>query len=141
MRHCEKRRSLVWGSVIAVERRVMQVCMLLSWLLKNSQANLGDPMGEPRRRKPVVSSAGMGGAEGLDLLGWREYFAMVLDIEAARVGSKWERVGSGERPEVEVSMRVFIGLTKQPSGLPSAVKWSQRNSRSSRETQAETSST
>ncbi len=77
----------------------------------------------------------------MDLLGWREYFAMVLDIEAARVGSKWERVGSGKRPEVEVSMRVFIGLTKQPSGVPSAVKWSQRNSRSSRGTQAETLST
>ena len=34
---------------------------------------------------------------------------MVLDIEAARVGSKVERVLSGERPDVEVSMCVFIG--------------------------------
>ncbi len=77
---------MVLGSVIAVERRVMQVCTLLSWPLKNSRANVGDPTGEPRRRKPVVISVAMGGAKGLDLLGWREYFAMVLDIEAAKVG-------------------------------------------------------
>ncbi len=107
---------------MAAERRVMQVWTSLSWALKNSQANVGDPTGEPRRRKPVVSSAGIGGAKGLNLLGWREYFVMVFDIEAARVGSKWERVLSGERPDVEVSMHVFMGLTKHPSGLPRVVK-------------------
>ena len=48
------------------------------------------------RQKPVVSSAGIGGAKWLDLLGWREYFTMVLDMEAGRVGSRLERVLSGE---------------------------------------------
>jgi len=42
---------------------------------------------------------------------------------------------------VEVNIRVFIGLMKHPSGLPRVLKWSQRNSRSARKTQAETSST
>ncbi len=58
--------------------------------------NVGDPTGEPRRRKPLVNSAGTGGAEWSDLLGWREYFAMVLDINVARVGSSLESVLSGE---------------------------------------------
>ncbi len=52
------------------------------------------------RQKPVVSSAGIGGAKWLDLLGWREYFMMVLDMEAGRVGSRLERVFSGEWPDV-----------------------------------------
>ncbi len=62
---------------------------------------MGDPTGEPRRWKPVVSSARIGGAKWSDLLGfWRDYFAMVLDMEAARVGSRLERVFSGEWPDV-----------------------------------------
>ena len=94
---------------------------------------MGDPTGEPRRQKPVVSSAGIGGAKWSDLLGWREYFTMVLDMEAVRVGSsRLERVLSGEWPDVEVNMRVFIGSTKHPSSLQRVLKWSQRNSRSSR---------
>ena len=81
----------------------------------------------------MVSSARIGGAKWSDLLGfWRDYFAMVLDMEAARVGSRLESVLSGEWPDVEVKIRVFIGLTKHPSGLPRMLKWSQRNSRSSR---------
>ena len=40
---------------------------------------------------------------------------MVLDMEAARVGSRLERVLSEEWPDVEVSMRVFIGLTNKTS--------------------------
>ena len=95
MRHCKKRRSLVCGSVMAAERRVMLVWTLLSLSMKNSR-NVGDPTGEPSRRKPVVSSAGIGGAEGSDWEGWREYFTMVLDMEAGRVGSRLERVLSGE---------------------------------------------
>ena len=62
-------------------------------------------------------------------------------MEALRVGSRLERVLSGEWADVEVSMRVFIGLTKHPSGLPRVLKLSQRNSRSSRGAQTETSST
>ena len=141
MRHCDKRRSLVCGSLLASERRVILVWTSLSCSLKNSQANVGDPTGEPRRRKPVVSSARIGGAKWSDLLGWREYFAMVLGMEASSVGSRLERVLSGEWPDVDINMRVFKVLTKHPSGLLRVLKWSQRNSRSSRGTQAETLST
>ena len=56
---------------------------------------MGDPTGEPRRWKSLVSSAGISGAKWLDLLVWREYLAMVLDIEAMRVGSRLESVLSG----------------------------------------------
>ena len=52
---------------------------------------MGDSTGEPRRWKPVVSSARISGAKWFDLLVFlREYFAMVLDMEAARV-----QVGEG----------------------------------------------
>ncbi len=85
-----------------------------------------------------MSSVGIGGAEGLDLFGCSEYFAMVLDIKDARVCSNWKSVLIGESPDVDVSMHVFIGLTKHPSVLPRLLKWSQRNSRSSWGTQAET---
>ena len=57
---------------------------------------MGDLTGEPRRRKPLVNSSGIGGAKWSVLLGWREYFAMVLDIDAARVGSSLESVLSGK---------------------------------------------
>ena len=61
MRHCKKRRSLVCWSVMAVDMVVMHVWMSISWVLKYSLAKAGEPTGEPRRRKPVVSSAGSGG--------------------------------------------------------------------------------
>jgi hypothetical protein len=51
-----------------------------------SRVNVGNTMGEPRRQKPVVSLVGIGGAEGSDLFGCSEYFAMVFDIKDARVG-------------------------------------------------------
>ncbi len=88
-----------------------------------------------------MSLAGIGGAEGSDLFGCSEHFAMVFDIKDARVGSNWESVLIGESPDVDVSMRVFIGLMKHPSGLPRLLKWLQRNSRSSWGTQMETLST
>jgi len=61
MMHCEKSRSLVCRSVMAVDMVVMHVWMSISWVLKDSLAKAGDPTGEPRRRKPVVSLAGSGG--------------------------------------------------------------------------------
>ncbi len=61
------RQSLVCGLVMAVDSSVIQFWTSLSWSLKKSRANVGDPTGEPRRQKPVVSSAGIGGAEGSDL--------------------------------------------------------------------------
>ena len=71
---------------------------------------------DPRRRKPVVSLAGVGGPRTSMSFSLVEYWEMVLVMEVASVGLMWKRSGKGEWPEVEVRMRVFIGLTKHPSG-------------------------
>ena len=110
-------------------------------MLKYSLANAGEPTGEPRRRKPVVSSAGRGGPSILTSFGLVEYLEMASEIVVASVGLMWWRSGIGEWPEVEVSIRVFIGFTKQPSGAPMVANRSHRNCRSLSGTQAETSST
>ena len=63
---------------------------------------------------------------------------MVLVIEVAREGSMMWIFGFGETPEVDIRMRVFVGLTK-PNGALILAKLSQRNCRSMRGgTQAET---
>ena len=97
--------------------------------------------GEPRRRNPVVSLAGRGGPRILMLFALVEYQERVLEIEVVSVGLSWKRSGSGEWPEVEVRMRVSIGLTKQSSGAPMVANRSQRNFRSASGMQVETSST
>ncbi len=70
-----------------------------------------------------------------------EYLETVSEIVLASVGLMWWRSGIGEWPEVEVSIQVFIGFTKQPSGAPMVANLSHRNCRSLSGTQAETSST
>ncbi len=62
-------------------------------------------------------------------------------MEVASVGLRWKRSGIGEWPEVEVRKRFVIGLTKHPRGAPMVANRSQRNCKSAREMQAETSST
>ncbi len=47
-----------------------------------------------------------------------EYWEIVSVMEVASIELRWKRFGIGEWPEVEVRMRVFIGLTKHPSGVP-----------------------
>ena len=74
MRHCKKSGSLVCGSVMAVDMVVMHVCMSTSWVLKYSRAKAGEPIGEPRRRKSVVSAVGRGGPK-ISML-----FALVVRI-------------------------------------------------------------
>ncbi len=61
-------------------------------------------------------------------------------MEVARVGLRWKRSGIGEWPEVEVRMRVFIGLTKHPSSAPMVANWLHRSCKSASGMQAETSS-
>jgi len=61
MRHWEKSRSLVCGSVIAVDMMAMQFWISASCVLKYSPVKAGDPTGDPRRWKPVVSWTGRGG--------------------------------------------------------------------------------
>ncbi len=63
----------------------------------------------------------------------------VMDV--AMVGSSSFRVGRGDDPDVEVSIRVFIGFTKHPSGRPRRSKFWHRNSMSSSGVQVETLST
>ena len=110
-------------------------------MLKYSLANAGEPTGEPRRRKPVVSSAGRGGPSISTSLGLVEYLEMASEIVVASLGFMWWRSGIGEWPEVEVRIRVFIGFTKHPSGAPMVANRLHKNCRSLSGTQAETSST
>lgn len=65
-----------------------------------------------------MSSTGRGGPLGSMLLGFVEYLFIVYWIEAANEGSRVVIAGRGERPEVDVRNRVFMGLRKQPSGVP-----------------------
>ena len=116
--------------------------MSTSWVLNYSRAKVGEPTGEPRRRKPVVSSAGSEGPRILMSFVLVEYLKMVSKIEVASVGLSWWRSGSGEEwPKVEVRIRVFIGLTKHPCGAPMVTNWLQRNFRAPRGTQREMPST
>ena len=116
MRHWEKSLSLVFWLVIAVDKMAMQFWISTSWVLKYSWAKAGDPTGDPRRRNSVVSLARRGGPRISMSFSLVEYWEMVLVMEVASVGLMWKRSGKGEWPEVEVRMRVFIGLTKHPSG-------------------------
>ncbi len=70
-----------------------------------------------------------------------EYWEIVSVVEVASIGLRWTRSGIGEWPEVKVRMRVFIGLTKFPSGVPMVANWLQRNCKSTSGMQAETLST
>ena len=62
-------------------------------------------------------------------------------MDVARCGLVRRSAGSGEWPEVDVRMRVFMGFTKHPRGAPIEAKLLHRKWRSSRGTQADTSST
>jgi hypothetical protein len=136
-----KSRSLVCGLVIAVDMIAIQFWISASWVMKYSWAKAGEPTGDPRRRKPVVSLAGRGEPRTSMSFGLVEYWEIVSAMEGASVGLRWKRSGIGEWPEVEVRMRVFIGLTKHPSGVPMVANWSQRNCKSASGTQTETLST
>jgi hypothetical protein len=131
----------VCGLVIAVDMMAIQLWISASWELKYSSAKAGEPTGNPRRRKLVVSLAGRGGTRTFMSFGLVEYWEIVSVIEVASVGLGWKRSGIGEMPEVEVRMCVFMGFTKHPRGAPMVETRSQRNCKSASETQAETLST
>jgi len=77
-----------------------------------------DPTGCPRRRKPVVSSTGRGGADLSVGCGRVENSAIVVEIDVARVGLTVRRRGSVDVPLQEVSILVLEGLTKHPREAP-----------------------
>ncbi len=141
MRHWANRRNFVCGSVIFVDISLMVSWTVVNCVSKYSLEKSGEPMGDPRRQNPVVSSTGRGGPLVLILLGFVEYCLIVLAMEVASEGLRVAMAGSGECPEVDVRILVFMGLTKQPNGAPMQLKLSHKNWRSSRGTQAETSST
>ena len=69
----------------------------------------GEPTGDPRRRKPMVSLAGRGGPRTSMSFGLVEYCKIVSVMEVASVGLRWKRSGIGEWPEVEIRMCVTLG--------------------------------
>ncbi len=115
------------GLVFVVDMMRIQFWIPASWVLKYSWAKAGEPTGDKRKWKPVVSLAGRAGPTTSMSFGLVEYWEIGSVMEMASVGLRWKRSGIGEWSEVEVRMRVFIGLTKHPSGAPVAVNWPQRN--------------
>ena len=86
MRHCEKKRSWVYSSLMEVVRDDM---FSSTFEMQNEKKVVGkeaEPTSWPRRRKPVVSLTGRGGANLLVGCGRVENLAIVAEIEVARVG-------------------------------------------------------
>jgi hypothetical protein len=119
MRHWENICSLVCGSDMAVVIREMHCWTWSSCLLKYCLAKLADLIGDPRRWHPVVSLMGIGGPVGVLLLGFVEYVLMVCSMLVVRVGLERQIPVRGDVLEVDVSILVYIGLTKHPSGKQS----------------------
>ena len=117
-------------SVMALDMVVMHDWMSTSWVLKYSLAKAGESMGEPGTKEvetnTIVSLAESGGPRISMSFVLVEYREMASEIKVASVGLSWWRSGSGEWPEVEMRMRVLIGLTKQPSGAPMVANWTAR---------------
>ena len=126
MRHCEKRRSWVCSSVMEVVSDEMLVFTVETQEEKKEVAKEAEPTGWPRRRKPVVSSTGRGGADLSVGCGRVENSAMVAEMDVARARLIVWRRGNVEDPSQEVSIRVLEGLTKQPREDPSVLRVVQR---------------
>jgi hypothetical protein len=99
--------------------------------------------GEPSNRgsKEAEASAEFdreGWAQDIYVIWYGRILEIVSVMEVASVGLRWRRSGIGEWPEVEVRMRVFIGLRKHPSGAPMVANQLQRNCKSTGGMQAET---
>ncbi len=105
--------------------------------MKYCLAKLADLIEEPRRRCELD---GEGGPVVVVLFGFIEYVLMVCLMLVARVGLVRQIVVMGDVPEVDVTILVFIGLTKHPSGEPNESNCSHRNCRSSSGVHADTSS-
>jgi len=132
MRHCENRRSWVCSSVMEAVSDEMLFFTVETQEEKKVVAKEAEPTGWPRRRKPVVSSTGRGGADLSVGCGRVENSAMVVEIDVARAGLIAWRRGNVDEPSQEVSIRVFEGLTKQPREEPSVLRVVQRKGKSGR---------
>ena len=88
------RSEFVCRSVIPMDIVAMHVWMSISWVFKYSLAKAGEPTGEPRRRKPVVSSTGRGGPIISTLFSLVECLEMASEIVVASVGLIWWKSGT-----------------------------------------------
>jgi hypothetical protein len=118
MMHWEKSLSFVCWSSIEVFSDVMHSLMLIMRAEKNVTAKTDEPTGCPRRRKPVVSSIGILGAELSVGCGLVNNWAIVLERDVANVGFCCMSSGKADEPLQEVRICVFQGLTKHPSLAP-----------------------
>ena len=131
-RHWEKSLSFVCSSVMEVDREVRLSLTAATREERNSFANVVEPTGWPRRRKPVVSSTGSAGADLLVGWGFVENSAIVFVMDYAKVGLVvWMR-GREDVPLHEVRIRVFDGLTKHPRDAPMFLSVLHRKGRSGR---------
>ena len=131
-RHLEKMWSFVCLSVMEVDREVRLSLTAVTQEERNSFANVVEPTGWPRRRKPVVSSTGSAGADLLVGWGFVENSAIVFVMDCAKVGFVVWRRGRVEVPLHEVRIHVFGGLTKHLRDAPMLLSVLHRKGRSER---------
>ena len=86
MRHCQNRWSRVCSLVMEVVRDDIFSFTFKMQEEKKVVVKEADPTGWPRSRKPVVCSAGRGGADLLVGCGRVENLVIVAEIDVARVG-------------------------------------------------------
>ena len=100
--------------------------------VKNLLANVAEPTGCPRRRKPWVSLTEIAGA--VVSVGWGvvKNVAIVLAIDKPSSGLEAVMIGSGDVPLQEVRILVFGMFTEQPSAVPLVLSVLQKSSRSGR---------
>ncbi len=100
--------------------------------VENLLANVAEPTGCLRRRKPWVSSTGIAGL--VVSVGWGvvENVAIVLAIDRPSLGLEAEVRGSEDVPLQEVRNLVFDVLTKQLRAALLVLSVLQKNSRSGR---------
>ena len=94
----------------------MPMAVILS--VKALVANSGDPTGEPRYKKPSVSSTGIVCPSGLGIEGALTEYVVIACWRAAAVeGSARARAGKMECPLQDVRMRFLRVFMKHPKGL------------------------
>ncbi len=111
MMHWEKSQSFICWSEMELLREMLRFFMTEMHLVKNSLANVAEPMGCPRRLNPWVSSTGIAGAVvsvGCEVV---ENVAIVLTINRPSSGLEAEMRGTGDVPLQEVRILVFAMVT------------------------------
>ena len=110
MTHWEKSRSLVWLLEMESVREIRQSLMVVRHFLKNLLAKEAELMGWPGRKKPWVSSTGIGCT--VLSVGWNvvEKVALMEVIDCRKFGLDEEFSGMGDEQLQEVWISVLFGL-------------------------------